>query len=244
MKILKQKKQKLYVWKNVHLNLSRLIIFLILFIFCIILFATGEYLFNTIGLLLIPVLYLLGLFSYKKYETWFKGDEGEKIVIRELEPLEDNYYLINGIVLPGSRGDIDHIVIGPNGIFVIEAKNYSGEIFCIGDKWERQKTGRKGTVYDIKIGSPSNQVKRNAKMLKDLLIKNKREIFKRYSPHLWVHGIVVFTNPSCELKIRNKTVLVLRLKELYKFIKNTKSDALFPDDELKRMGKVILKYGR
>ena len=146
-------------------------------------------------------------------------------------------------MLPGNRGDIDHIIIGPNGIFVIEAKNYSGRISCLGDKWRRQKIGRKGTPYDIEIGSPSNQVKRNAKMLKDLLIKNKKEIFKRYSPHPWVHGIVVFTNPACELKIRNKTVEVMKLDGLYKFIKSTGSEDIFSVEELERMGDVILKYG-
>ena len=178
MKILKQKKQKLYVWKNMHLNLSRLIIFLILFVLCVVLFAIGQHLYNIIGLILIPVIYVLGIFTYKKYAAWFMGDEGEKVVVDALTPLGDNYYLISGIVLPGSRGDIDHIVIGSNGIFVIEAKNYSGEISCIGDEWKRQKTGRGGTAYDIGIGSPSNQAKRNAKMLKDLLIKHKKEIFK------------------------------------------------------------------
>ena len=243
MKLLKQKKHKLYVWKNVHLNLSRLIIFLILFVLCIILFAIGQRLYNTLGLILIPLTYILGIFTYKKYAAWFSGDEGEKIVVDALMPLDDNYYLINSIVLPESRGDIDHIVIGPNGIFVIEAKNYSGEISCIGDEWKRQKTGRGGTAYDIEIGSPSNQVKRNAKMLKDLLINHKKEIFKRYSPHLWIHAVVVFTNPSCELKIKNKTAEVMRLDELYEFIKSTGSEEVFSDKELERMGRVILKYG-
>lgn len=226
-----------------HLNLSRVIIFLILFVFCIILFAMGKYLFASIGLILIPMAYILGIFAYKKYTIWFKGNEGERIVRRALEPLNNNYYLINGIVIQGNRGDIDHIVIGPNGIFVLETKNYSGEISCIGDKWKRQKVGRGGTPYDIKIGSPSNQVKRNAKMLKDLLINHKKKIFKRYSPHLWVHAIVVFTNPSCELKIRNRTVEVLKLNEVYEFIKDTRSEDIFLDEELERMSAVILEEG-
>ena len=59
-----------------------------------------------------------------------------------------------------------------------------------------------------------------------------------------MYGIVVFTNPSCELKTKNKTVEILRLNELYKFIKDTKSDDIFSEDELERMGNVILKYGK
>ena len=32
----------------------------------------------------------------------------------------------NDVNLPGKRGNIDHVVIGPTGIYVIETKNYSG----------------------------------------------------------------------------------------------------------------------
>jgi hypothetical protein len=241
MKVLKQSKQKIYVWRNMHLNLSRIIIFLLLFISCIALFAIGGYLFATVGLILIPLIYLLGIVAYRKYAAWFRGDEGENAVIGALKPLPDSYHMINSVVPTGSRGDVDHIIIGPNGIFVVETKNYSGKISCIGDDWKRQKTGKGGTDYDIEIGSPSNQVKRNSKILKDLLIRHKREIFKRYSPHIWVHAIVVFTNPSCELKVRNKTVEVMKLGELYGFIKDKSSEDIFSVGELERMKSVILR---
>ncbi len=134
-----------------------------------------------IGLIVMPIAYILGIVTYKNYIIWSKGSEGEKLVTRSLRQLNDNYYLINGITLSDSRGDTDHIVLGPNGIFVIETKNYSGEISCDGDEWKRQKTSKRGKSYNIEIGSPSNQVKRNSKILKDLMIKNKGEIFKRYS---------------------------------------------------------------
>lgn len=41
-------------------------------------------------------------------------------------------YVINNLVLetaPGKTSQIDHVVIKPNGIFVIETKNYSGRIY-------------------------------------------------------------------------------------------------------------------
>ena len=58
-------------------------------------------------------------------------------------------------------GNIDHIVLGPNGIFVIETKNYKGEISCYGDVWHGD--------YDTEsypIKSVSKQAKRNAVTLK------------------------------------------------------------------------------
>ena len=41
-------------------------------------------------------------------------------------------YVINDLVLeitPGKTSQVDHVVINPNGIFVIETKNYSGRIY-------------------------------------------------------------------------------------------------------------------
>ena len=253
MRILREKKLSKYLWRNIHLRISWILIFIILLILGFTVYILGLKLltasgfrspYTIIAITLIPISYVLGIFTYKQYSIWVSGGKGENMVTETLKNLNDNYYLINGVVVPPNRGDTDHIVLGKNGIFVIETKNVSGEVICDGDEWSRRKIGRGGTPYYIKIGNPGNQVKRNAKMLKDLLIKNKKEIFKRYSPHLWVHGIVVFTNPSCELKIKNKTVEVLTPDELCEFIKGTKSDDVLTNDELERMGDVILEYGK
>jgi hypothetical protein len=40
--------------------------------------------------------------------------------------LSDDYYLLNDLYLRDGGGDIDHIVLGPNGVFVLETKNWSG----------------------------------------------------------------------------------------------------------------------
>lgn len=60
-----------------------------------------------------------------------KGEEGEKKVANLLESSNSFHRLINNLVLLGENGvshQIDHILINPNGIFVIETKNYYGEI--------------------------------------------------------------------------------------------------------------------
>ena len=60
-----------------------------------------------------------------------KGEEGESLIASLLD--KDNQYhrLINNLVLLGDNGvshQIDHILIRPNGVFVIETKNYYGLI--------------------------------------------------------------------------------------------------------------------
>lgn len=59
-----------------------------------------------------------------------KGRRGERIVEKKLAKLGARYNVINDVLLQnGNRTtQIDHIVISPYGIFVIETKNYTGKL--------------------------------------------------------------------------------------------------------------------
>ncbi|MEA3255140.1 MAG: nuclease-related domain-containing protein [Candidatus Altiarchaeota archaeon] len=235
------KRADYYVWRNIQLNKSRILIFAMLFILALMLFIMGQVPSATLGVVLIPIAYFLGIYSYQKYITWKSGSRGEDAAVKELSKLSDFYRLINGAVIPPNRGDTDHIILGPNGIFVIESKYYGGQIACKGDEWTRHKIGGKGKRYDLWIGSPSNQVKRNAKVLKDFLLKNKNKIFSK-APHLWVHAVLVFTNDRADIHIKNPTVDILRIDELSDFIRGQESETVFTEEEVKHMGELILRY--
>ena len=60
-----------------------------------------------------------------------KGEEGENLIAEILNKDSSYHKLINNLVLLGDNGvshQIDHILIRPNGVFVIETKNYYGLI--------------------------------------------------------------------------------------------------------------------
>jgi len=180
------------------------------------------------------IIFPIGRFFLHRYKNFKKGLEGENMVATTLKQLSDEYYLINDIKFPDSYGNIDHIVLGPNGIFVIETKNYTGEIICNGDKWIRRYTN--GWSYEnYDIGSPSKQVKRNAWKIKELI-----EMAKILDKPIWVEGIVVFTNPDVDLNIEAPTVPILKLDELYYYIKNKGMEIKFSREEIKKIGKIIL----
>lgn len=58
--------------------------------------------------------------------NYTKGLLGETIVGYKLQSLSDDYYVINDLRTP--FGNIDHIVIGMSGIYIIETKNFKGLI--------------------------------------------------------------------------------------------------------------------
>jgi Nuclease-related domain len=59
--------------------------------------------------------------------AWKVGAEGERRVAEVLAETSSIEVLHDRLV-PGSRANIDHIVVGPSGVFVIDAKKYTGKI--------------------------------------------------------------------------------------------------------------------
>jgi len=61
--------------------------------------------------------------------AWRRGAAGERRSARLLAPLErQGWAVLHDLTVPGSRANIDHLVIGPGGVFVIDSKQYRGRL--------------------------------------------------------------------------------------------------------------------
>jgi Nuclease-related domain len=61
--------------------------------------------------------------------AWRQGAAGEQRTARLLAPLErQGWVVLHDLALPGSRANLDHLVIGPGGVFVIDSKQYRGRL--------------------------------------------------------------------------------------------------------------------
>ena len=61
--------------------------------------------------------------------AWRRGAAGERRTARLLAPLERHgWAVLHDLVVPGSRANLDHMVIGPGGVFVIDTKQYRGRL--------------------------------------------------------------------------------------------------------------------
>jgi Nuclease-related domain len=59
--------------------------------------------------------------------AWQRGAAGERRTARLLAVLERHgWAVLHDLAVPGSRANIDHLVIGPGGVFVIDSKQYRG----------------------------------------------------------------------------------------------------------------------
>ncbi|MFB7892173.1 nuclease-related domain-containing protein [Microbacterium sp. NPDC056044] len=58
-------------------------------------------------------------------KAWERGAVGEELMARRLNDLPDTFRVLHDRRIRGTRANIDHIAIGPTGVWVIDAKRYA-----------------------------------------------------------------------------------------------------------------------
>lgn len=67
--------------------------------------------------------------------AWRKGAEGERRTAKYLAGLEEaGFVVLHDRRVPGYGGNLDHVAIGPSGVWAIETKRLSGKVEIIGDE--------------------------------------------------------------------------------------------------------------
>jgi hypothetical protein len=66
--------------------------------------------------------------------AWQRGAKGERHTARLLDRLgRDGYVSFHDLALPDSPANLDHLVLGPSGLFVIDSKQWTGHIYQSAD---------------------------------------------------------------------------------------------------------------
>lgn len=155
------------------------------------------------------------------------GKIGEARVNLVLERLSEEYNIFNDIYINinGKTVQIDHLIISPYGIFVIETKNYSGWIYGRDevDYWIENKFGKKYKFYN-----PLKQNHSHIRVLKNILEISQEKFI----------SIVVFSGEA-ELKSKIKGN-VIYLDELEDFISSYKK-ILFNKEYITKIKQELLK---
>ncbi len=113
--------------------------------------------------------------SRQRVTAWRDGAEGEQHTARSLEGLPDGWVVLHDRRIPGGPANIDHIVVGPPGVFVIETKRWSGTVSI--DGATVRVNGRRRDVVA--------QVRREAEAVRRLLEDRDRSLLVR--PVICVH---------------------------------------------------------
>lgn len=135
------------------------------------------------------------------------GRLGEASVTELLGRLSDDYFLVNDVMLPYYRGNVDHVLIGPFGVMAIETKRWAGSIRVRNNRWR---------VNGIPRGDVARQVTEGALAVKEFLSRAHPELGR--SLLRWVDGVVVLTHPLCRVKVDRPWAPVARFAELLSLV--------------------------
>ncbi len=144
--------------------------------------------------------------------TLVAGAIGENSVVKTLEQLSDNYFLINDYsatfnppIYNKREKDnilsiqIDHILICPSGVFLLETKNWS-----------------KSSVDSLDLRSPVKQILRTSFALFVLLNSTSNKYGLSLKEHHWgskkvpIRNVIVMTNEKPKEEFKHVKVLALR----------------------------------
>jgi hypothetical protein len=164
------------------------------------------------------------------------GRKGEIEVSRILaELLGDDTYILNDITLPCGRGtaQIDHLVVGPNGLFVIETKNWHGVIRGSGAdrSWKQfAKSGGKPRH----VSNPIRQNRRHVLAVKDTLSAAGLD---------WPDTLALLINfsSSTVFDIKESATSILSPREAAGFIHNHQPSRLYTAEEIQHTVDLLRK---
>lgn len=160
-----------------------------------------------------------------------KGKEGENSVRRILSQLPRKKFIrLNNVVLRNKYGitiQIDHVVIGAYGIFVIETKNYLGKISGTDESehWSQLIYGNTHNLYN-----PVLQNRSHIAALKDSI----KDAVPEWFPYV---SIVAFES-SATLDVTAETAYVVGWKQIPDII-NQFSDVNLQPDCMQRIAHAI-----
>lgn len=167
----------------------------------------------------------------KKYNS---GISGEKKVKHLLEVLENQgYKIFHNLKLPmknGKKIELDFIVIGMNGVFIVEVKNLQGVITGhTTHKHLKRFMPNSGTYQDIE--NPIKQIGKQAKYLSNYF--NENNIFTD------IDYIIVFPNEDVQIDLIGDTSKILYSYQLTNYINSYSSIKILTYLEISNIYKIL-----
>lgn len=158
-----------------------------------------------------------------------KGAAGERHVSSTLERRldGDTYRTLDDLILPTSRGttQIDHVVLSPYGVFVVETKNMSGWIFGSADQNQWTQVFRK---QKFRFQNPIRQNYAHVRAVKDILGISDA----------FIHNVVVFVGHAEPRTPMPRNVL-WNASDLPAFIRSRRNQ-VFSDSEMRNFATKLL----
>lgn len=170
------------------------------------------------------------LYESQKERAGRKGEEIAYTRIKSILRKGDHIFTNIEIVFDGKETELDFVIVNRYGIFIIEVKNFNGDL--VGREEDRFWRKYKHTDYDIyekSLENPIKQVKREVYILSNFLkSKNIKD---------WVYGYVYLINGN---RCTNSEYLLRNIKYVDKAI-HTQKKNLISEKNIRKISTVLEK---
>ena len=184
-------------------------------------------------------LLLFLVFTYRRFAGKIKvleterlnlrsGLTGESTVAESLSRFPDHFHIIHDITTP--FGNIDHVVVGPTGVFIIDTKNWRGIV---------QADGKGELLLNGKSTAKSSISQFTGRLM------GLRDKVRSIAPHLdpYYDGVFVFTSARVEAKWGTTgRVNCLRDSQLYDYIVEKKFGKRLNHDEVAQIAEAFRSF--
>ena len=158
-----------------------------------------------------------------------KGAAGEAVVGFILESFPDDYNVLND--LKTDFGNIDHVVIGPTGVYVIDTKNWRGIVTADGN----------GEL--LLNGKPTQKIE--VKNLVRTVMKIKEKINVLCNIDSYIQGVLAFPSAYVDAKWGTTgNVHCIRDEQLYDYIVENKKPNKLHKKEIESISKAFSQLAR
>lgn len=177
----------------------------------------------------------------KQHSILLSGVRGEDATLKILQRLPKSFTIItNPVILNrGITMELDFVVVGKNGVFIVETKNHRGILSGKTSKpnWKQIKHGKNDKVYEKEITNPVKQSYRQCRRME--------ELFKDFDISASVFPVLYFVDSRTELKIQDDADLGVAIfndsEEMLNYIENIKGKEGVSDNELTKIKRIFKK---
>lgn len=178
----------------------------------------------------------------KHFEIMNVGLKGERITDDILLELPGKYNILSDVIIhkKGGKNQLDHVVVGRNGIFIVETKFHSGII--------------KGNDKDVKVlqtkcdssGKPYHKRFLNPTLQVETHIRAVERILELHGYHnVNIVGMVFFSNKNATVKLKSKRMQIFSMAKkgrvkLLRYIKWYRPDNKLSKQEISGIIDILL----
>jgi hypothetical protein len=177
------------------------------------------------------ILLNVGKFYAMRYGTRPRVDVA---IGQALKGLDNRNHLYNFVpTLP-----VEHLLLTPTGLVVLETRPFFGDVIHEGDRWSRPMNF--GSIVqrftEGGLGNPTREAKRDVEAVRNLL---RERVGDDVADTISISPIIVMINPRVKLKVEDPEVPVVPLSDLRNAVRRIKDGARLTSDAQRRLARAL-----